>query len=253
MPAKHFVTSLQKGLQVLTCFDRLHSRLTVSDVARLTGSTPASARRSLLTLQDLGYLASDGKHFWMQPRCLEVAHAYLSSRPIPSLAQPLLDALSERTRESATLAKLLDDHAIIIARSTARRSLAVGLGIGSRLPAYCSALGRVLLSGLPDDELRRRLEAMPRPALTPHTVTGIDDLLALVRACRVDGYSSSDQELEIGVRSMAVPVFNRAGTMTAGLSIVVRADRMSMSECRDAFLPALLRAQARLRPQLFQD
>ena len=79
MSTKHFVTSLQKGLQVLTCFDRLHSRLTVSDVARLTGSTPASARRSLLTLQDLGYLASDGKNFWMQPRCLEVAHAYLSS------------------------------------------------------------------------------------------------------------------------------------------------------------------------------
>lgn len=253
MPAKHFVTSLQKGLQVLTCFDRLHSRLTVSDVARLTGSTPASARRSLLTLQDLGYLASDGKHFWMQPRCLEVAHAYLSSRPIPSLAQPLLDALSERTRESATLAKLVDDHAIIIARSTARRSLTVGLGIGSRLPAYCSALGRILLSGLPDEELRRRLAAMPRPAITPHTVTGVDELLAIVRACRADGYSTSDEELEIGVRSMAVPVFNRAGVMTAGLSIVVRADRMGMGECREAYLPALRRAQARLRQQLFQD
>lgn len=253
MAGKHFVTSLHKGLQTLTCFGRLHSRLTVSEVARLTGSTPASARRSLLTLTDIGYLASDGKHFWMLPRSLEVAHAYLSSRPIPSIAQPLLDALSERTRESATLAKLLDGDAIIIARSTARRSLSAGLGIGSRLPAHCSALGRVLLSSLPDDEVRLRLDAMPRRAFTPHTVTGIDEVLAIVRACRADGYATSDEELEIGVRSLAVPVFNRAGAMTAGLSIVVRADRMGMGECREAFLPGLLRAQAKLRQQLFQD
>src|SRR5215469_18823154 len=101
MSQKNFVNSLEKGLAVLTCFGRQYSRLTLSDVARLTEVSPASARRSLLTLQTLGYLDSDGKHFWMLPRALLVAHAFLASRPTPSLAQPLLDALSERTRESA--------------------------------------------------------------------------------------------------------------------------------------------------------
>ena len=123
MPDKNFVASLQKGLDELTCFARPHPRLSVTEVAQPTGSTPASARRSLMTLQSLGYLESDGKRFWMQHKCLLVANAYLSSRPTPSIAQPFLDALSDRTRESASLGKLLDGDAIIIARSTARRSL----------------------------------------------------------------------------------------------------------------------------------
>jgi DNA-binding IclR family transcriptional regulator len=109
------------------------SKLTLSEVARLTGSSPASARRSLHTLHALDYLESDGKRFWVAPRALLVAHAYLASRPTPQLAQPLLDSLAERTRQSASLGKLLDDDVIIIARSTARRSLSTGLGIGSRL------------------------------------------------------------------------------------------------------------------------
>jgi IclR family pca regulon transcriptional regulator len=166
---KDFVASLEKGLDVLTCFGRDAAKLTLSEVARLTGRAPASARRSLHTLLALGYLESDGKRFWVAPRALLVAHAYLSSRPTPQLAQPLLDALSERTRESASLGKLLDDDVIIIARSTARRSLSTGLGIGSRLPAYCSAIGRVLLAGLPPAEAARRGRALERGARTPRT------------------------------------------------------------------------------------
>lgn len=131
--SKDFVASLEKGLDVLTCFNRQNAKLTLSEVARLTGSSPASARRSLLTLHALDFLESDGRRFWLGPRVLLVAHAYLASRPTPQLAQPLLDALSERTRQSASLGKLQDDDVIIIARSTARRSLSTGLGIGSRL------------------------------------------------------------------------------------------------------------------------
>src|SRR3954466_6177856 len=116
---KDFVTSLQKGLDVLTSFSRQHSKLTLSEVARLTGSSPASARRSLHTLLALDYLESDGKRFWVAPRALLVAHAYIASRPTPQLAQPLLDALAERTRQSASMGKLLDEDVIIIARSTA--------------------------------------------------------------------------------------------------------------------------------------
>jgi IclR family pca regulon transcriptional regulator len=252
-PDKDFVASLQKGLEVLSCFGRQHSRLTVSEVARLTDSSPASARRSLLTLRTLGYLDSDGKRFWMLPKTLLIAHAYLASRPTPSLAQPLLDALSERTRESASLGKLLGDDAIIIARSTARRSLSTGLGIGSRLPAYCSALGRVLLASLPPEEAEQRVRAMPRRRLTPQTVTDADEVLDLIARCREEGYAGSDGELELGVRSMAVPVYDRSGSTVAAMSIAVRAERMTFAEFRDAFLPALRRARTTLAGRLYPE
>ncbi len=251
MNQKNFVNSLEKGLAVPTCFGRQYSRLTLSDVARLTEVSPASARRSLLTLQALGYLDSDGKHFWMLPRALLVAHAFLASRPTPSLAQPLLDALSERTRESASLGQLLDDHAIIIARSTARRSLSTGLGIGSRLPAYCSAMGRVLLAGMPPAEAARRVRGMKRERLTVDTVVETSAILALVAQTRERGFASNSGELEIGVRSMAVPVRNRAGEVFAAMSIAVRVERMSLDEFRDAFLPALLRSRDTLEKKLF--
>lgn len=248
---KNFVASLQKGLEVLTCFGRQHSRLTVSEVARLTGCSPASARRSLLTLQALGYLDSDGKRFWMLPRALLVAHAYLSSRPMPSIAQPLLDALSERTRESASLGQLLDNDAIIVARSTARRSLSTGLGIGSRLPAYCSALGRALLAGLPPAEALARVRGMKRVALTPQTVHSVPRVIELLERCRAEGYATNDGELEIGVRSMAVPVRDQQGQVVAAMSIAVRVERMNMSELREAFLPMLNRARDTLAARLF--
>lgn len=251
MQDKNFVVSLQKGLDVLTCFGRQNGRLTVSAVARLTGVSPASARRSLLTLQTLGYLDSDGKNFWMLPRCLLVAQAYLASRPTPSLAQPLLDALSERTRESASLGTLIDDDAIIIARSTARRSLSTGLGIGSRLPVYCSAMGRVLLASMTPEEAARRVHGMARPRLTAGTVVDASLVLKLVERCRADGYATNDGELEIGVRSMAVPVSDRAGNSVGAMSIAVRAERMTMVEFREAFLPSLQRARTTLATRLF--
>ena len=250
---KDFVASLEKGLDVLGCFSRQHAKLTLSEVARLTATSPASARRSLSTLRTLGYLDSDGKRFWLAPRVLLLANAYLTSRPTPGLAQPLLDALSERTRQSASLGKLVGEDVIIIARSTARRSLTTGLGVGSRLPAYCSALGRVLLASLPAEEARRRLRAMDRPALSASTVHELDAVLEQVERCRRDGWARSDGELESGVRSMAVPVSNRAGATVAALSISVRAERLSMSEFRDAFLPQLLVARDTLAERLHAE
>ncbi|HZF86158.1 MAG TPA: IclR family transcriptional regulator C-terminal domain-containing protein [Burkholderiaceae bacterium] len=253
MADRNFVASLDKGLQVLGCFGRQHTRLTVSEAARLTGVTPASARRSLLTLQTLGYLDSDGKHFWMLPRALLIAHSYLASRAAPALAQPLLDALSERTRESASLGKLLDDDAIIIARSTARRSLSIGLGIGSRLPAYCSAIGRVLLASLPPAEAERRVRAMPRQPLTARSVYELRPVLARVARCREQGFAGSDGELELGVRSMAVPVHDRSGGLVGAMSIAVRAERMDFAEFQEAFLPALRKAASSLGARLYPE
>lgn len=251
MQDRNFVESLRKGLDVLTCFDRRHTRLTLSEVARLTNSTPASARRSLGTLVQLGYLGSNGKLFWMLPKSLLVAYSFLSSRPMPALAQPLLDALSERTRESASLGALLEDDAIIIGRSTARRSLSTGLGIGSRLPVYCSAIGRVLLSGLPREEARARLSAIERLPLTSRTAVAMDDLLRVLDLCRESGWSFSDGELELGVRSMAVPVRDPEGKTIAAMSIAVRAERVGMSEFKDVFLQPLIRARNELEKKMY--
>lgn len=250
---KNFVASLQKGLDVLGCFGRQHGKLTLSEVARLTGTSPASARRSLHTLHALDYLESDGKRFWVAPRVLLLAHAYLTSRPTPQLAQPLLDALSERTRQSASLGKLVGEDVVIIARSTARRSLSTGLGIGSRLPGYCSALGRVLLASLSPEEAGRRVRAMERVPLTRTTIYEADEVLAEVDRCRREGWARSDGELELGVRSMAVPVYDRSGATVAGLSISVRAERMTMREFRDAFLQPLVKARDTLAQRLHAE
>jgi IclR family pca regulon transcriptional regulator len=250
MPDKNFVESLRKGLEVLTCFDRRHTRLTLTEVSRRIDVTPASARRSLATLVELGYLDSDGKLYWMLPKALLVAYSYLSSRPMPALAQPLLDALSEKTRESASLGTLLDEDAIIIGRSTARRSLSAGLGIGSRLPVYCSAIGRVLLAGLPAPEAKARLLAVERARLTSQTVVDQHALMGILEACRATGWSYSDGELELAVRSMAVPVRDPQGQTIAAMSIAVRAERLGMGEFRDAFLQPLLRARNELEKKL---
>lgn len=250
---KTFVSALKKGLEVLTCFGRDASKLTVSEVARLTGSTPASARRAMHTLLALGFLESDGKRFWMGARALLIAHAYLTSRPTAQIAQPVMEALAERTRESSSLGKLLDGDVIILSRSITRSTLATGLGIGARLPAYCSAMGRVLLASLPREEAARKLRAMERIRLTPRTTCGVDELLALVDECRERGWAYSDEELELGVRSIAVPIVDRSGHTVAGLSISVRAERMGLSEFRERMLPHLLKARDSLAVRLMAE
>lgn len=149
---------------------------------------------------------------------------------MPQLAQPLLVALSERTRESASLGMLLGDDVVIVARAIARRSLSTGLAIGSRLPSYCSALGGVLLAAFEPLEARRRVDQMQRAALTPRTLWRSNDVVAEVARCREQGWSESDEELGLGVRSMAIPVFDRAGDTVGAMSIAVQADRMTMAE-----------------------
>jgi len=251
--SRDFVASLQKGLEVLTCFGPGAAKLTLSEVARMTGTSPPSARRSLLTLVALQYLESDGKRFWVTPRALLLARAYLSSRPTPQLAQPLLDALSERARESATLGTLMDEDVIVIAKSTARRSLSVGIGIGSRLPAYCSALGRALLASLPPVDSERQVRAMQMVPLTPRTIYRLDEVLALIAQCREQGWAGSDGELEEGVRSIAVPVPDPDGRVVAALSISVRAERMTFGEFRAGLLPTLIKARDSLASRLVRE
>lgn len=235
---------LVKGLRLIEAFDSEHARMTQSEAALRVGISPAAARRCLLTLCDIGYAQTDGKHFWLGHGALRVAHAYAASTRLPRLLQPALDALNERTRESASLSVLDGDAAVIAARSTARRTMRVGLGVGSRLPLYCSAAGRVLLAPLPREQGEKLVQATPMARLTPHTVVTLAGLRQVLQACRDQGYAACDEEIELGVRSIAIPLYNQTGAMVAAMSLSTRAERMTTSEMVRQFLPAMLRSQA---------
>ncbi len=243
---RDFVASLAKGLKVLLCFDRKHARLSLSEVARLTGYTPAAARRLLMTLEELDYLHSDGRRFWVAPRALLLARPYLTSRAAPQVAQPILDKLADRTRQSASLGVLLDNEVLIIARSTGRRTLSTGLGIGSRLPVFCSALGRAMLSRLSAEEALDHLAAAPMDPWTPKTVDNLASAVESVERCRRQGWGECDEELELGVRSIAIPISNASDRTIAALSLSVRAERMTMDAFRLTHLSAIEEARDEL-------
>lgn len=242
------MAALEKGLAVIECFDAAHEKLTIADVARATELSRAAARRCLLTLTRIGYAEFDGKFFRLTPRVLRLGHAWLASSALPQLVQPFLERLSEETHESSS-ASLLDGHEIVyIARSAQRRIMSVGLSVGSRLPAFCTSMGRVLLAALPPDEARERILAGRPRALTPHTVTEPERIMIALAAAREQGYSVVDQELELGLISMALPLANARGETVAAFNISGQVQRTSAEEMVAQFLPRMRSMQAMLRP-----
>lgn len=247
---KDLIAGLAKGLDLIEAFDSAHTRLTQSEAARRTGISPAAARRSLLTLCEMGYVKTDGKLFWLDHGILRLAYAYASSTRMPRLLQPALDALSNRTRESASVVVLHGTDVLVAARSTAQRSLTVGLGVGSRLPLHCSATGRVLLAALAPTEREALLRHVKMAKLTTHTVTDLAMLKKLIKACKDNGYALSNEEIELGVRSLAVPLYDSRQETIGALSISSRADRMTGQDMVTKLLPVLLRTQAWARSRL---
>ncbi|MFM0129283.1 IclR family transcriptional regulator domain-containing protein [Paraburkholderia sediminicola] len=237
---------LEKGLSIIEAFGMKKGPLTVTQAADITGHTKGSVRRSLLTLCRLGYATQDGYSFVLAPRALRLGYAYVVSDPLTKVAQPILEITSERTQESTSIAVLDLQDAVFVARSTHRRSLSSGLGVGSRLPAYCSATGRVLLSGRPPAEVRFMLNRMARPALTPHTLTTITSIMKEIEFVGRHGYAIIDEELEIGIRSIAVPIRNARGEMVAAMSLSVSTSRMTREGAVEHLLPELERARRHL-------
>ena len=218
-PGDSYVQSFARGLQVIRSFSADAPRQTLTQVADRSELTRAGARRILLTLQSLGYVESDGKLFSLTPRILDLGFAYLSSMPIWNLAEPIMEALVDEVKESCSAAVLESTDIIYVLRVPTHKIMSISLGVGSRLPAYCTSLGRVLLAGLPDDEVLSRLQASDRQALTRHTLTDARELLAKVQATRKQGWSLVNQELEEGLVSLAAPVTNREGRTVAALNI----------------------------------
>lgn len=242
------MAALEKGLAVIECFDAAHDKLTIAEVARATELSRAAARRCLLTLTRIGYASFDGKFFTLTPRVLRLGHAWLASAALPQLVQPFLERLSEETHESSS-ASLLDGHEIVyIARSAQRRIMSVGLSVGTRLPASCTSMGRVLLAARDPADARARILAGKPRALTPRTVTDPDRLAEILAAVRAQGYCIVDQELELGLISIAMPLINARGEVVAAFNLSGQVQRSSAEEMAERFLPGMRQLQALLRP-----
>jgi IclR family pca regulon transcriptional regulator len=241
-PGDSYVQSFARGLEVIRSFSAQAPRQTLTEVAGRAGLTRAGARRILLTLQTLGYVESDGRLFSLTPRILDLGFAYLSSMPIWNLAEPVMEALVDQVKESCSAAALDGTDIVYVLRVPTHKILSIGLGVGSRLPAYCTSMGRMLLAGLPDEEVARRLHASRRETLTRHTVTDVDALLARVQQARRQGWCLVNQELEEGLVSIAAPVSGRGGRKVAALNISGQANRTSPKLMQESMLPALLDA-----------
>ena len=236
--------SLERGIAVIQVFSQEHPALTLSEVARLTNITRATARRILLTLEKLGHVHSDGRLFSLTPRVLSLGWAYLASLNVPELALPLMEDLVERTKESCSMATLDPPDIVYVARVPTRRIMTVTLGIGARLPAHATSMGRVLLAGLPDDDLERFLEETPLHRFTDKTITDPSELRAAVIESREQGWALVDQELELGLRSVAAPVTRLPSATVAAINVSAAAQRVSVDEFHERFLPALLETAA---------
>jgi len=245
-----FMTSLARGLHVIRAFAGVDRRLTIADVSRATGLTRAVVRRCLYTLRELGYAATDGRTYFLQPRILNLGYAYLSTAAMPIAAQPVLEEMSETLGEASSVAMLDDGAVVYVARAATKRIMSVTLGVGSRLPAYCTALGRVLLSQLSEDQVTAELAKVDFVSHTKHTVTSRKKLEEIISQVRAEGFALNDQELEIGLRSIAVPVRNVVGTVVAAMNVSTQASRVSRRELLDRCLPILQAASERLGSQL---
>lgn len=249
---KDYVQSLVRGLEVIRAFSQYTPRMTLSEVAQHTGLTRAAARRFLLTLAREGYAETDGKLFALRPKVLELGFAYLSSLPMWEVAQPVMRDVVNRLQESCSLSVLDGEDIVYVARVPTARVMTIGLSIGSRLPAYCSSMGRVLLAGLPPAELAAFYDRVRIEKRTPRTVATMVALKEAVEVARRQGWALVDQELEMGLRSIAVPVRNRRGEVLAALNVSTHEGRSSLDTMTTGFLPVLLDAAQRISAALPQ-
>ncbi|MDL2405969.1 IclR family transcriptional regulator [Rhizobium calliandrae] len=245
-----FVSGFAKGLKTIEAFGETRQKLSIAEASKLTGLDRATVRRSLLTLAELGYADYDGKFFTLTPKILRLGHAYLAATPLPTIIQPYLDQLAERAGHNASASVLDGTEVVYIARASQRRVMSINLTPGSRLPAYCASMGRVLLSALPENEARAVLARTELRANTPYTKTDPEELMAEFRRVRDEGYAVIDQELEIGLCSIAVPVTNDRGQTVAAINIGAPAAYVVAADLAERYLPLLRETQAMLRQVL---
>ncbi len=245
-PGDTYVQSFARGLAVLRSFGAEAPAQTLTDVAARTGLTRAGARRILLTLHSLGYVSSEGRLFRLTPKVLELGFAYLRSLPVWSQAQPVMEELVHDLRQSSSAAVLDGDEIVYVLRVPAHKIMSINLGLGSRLPAYCSSMGRVLLAGLPPKQLKERVQAMVLEPYTPATIVDPGQLLTAIAQVREQGWCIVVEELEPGLVSLAAPVRDHSGRVVAAINISGHAKSMTPEHLQSTCLPKLLEAASRI-------
>lgn len=249
---RDYVASLARGLEVICAFTRDKPTMTLSDVAKATGMSRATARRLLLTLVREGYAEKRERDFSLRPKVLQLGYSALASVGILDVVQPVMNALSQRTQESIYTAVLTGDDVTYLARSTPDRVISVSINIGNRLPAYAVSTGRVLLAGESDAALERYFARLTLEKHTTNTVRTIKQLRAVIEETRELGYSLVDEELEVGVRSLSVPIYDAAGHVIAALNACCPSMRFNVEDMREKLVPEL-RAAAQSINERFQQ
>jgi IclR family pca regulon transcriptional regulator len=249
-PERDYVQSLSRGLTVLQAFNAERPAMTLADMSRATGLTRATARRLLHTLVTLGYVCTDGRTFELTPRVLDLGFAYVSSLQLPDIAQPFMEALSDRVHESVSASVLDGSQIVYVARVNTQRIMGISLAIGSRLPAAWTSMGRVLLAGLTEPHLEQFFDSLTVAAPTAQSITDLDALRSEVDAVRNQGYALVDQELEVGIRSVAAPLRDRRGRTLAAINVGTHAARVTLKELRSVILPELINTARSIESQL---
>ena len=242
------MATLAKGLAVLGCFGKQRPAMTLSEAALAANVSRATARRILRTLAELGYVEQRGREFSLSPNILQLGFAYLATQNWIERAVPLMKDLSERVRESCSAAILQGTEIVYVARVPTRRIMSVGISVGSRLPAFHTAVGRVQLGFLDPSEVWRRLKSLRLEPMTPSTITDLQALFERIRDDHAQGFSIVDEELERGLRAIAVPIVDRQGEVVAALNLSTHSTRMTRNEMRDRFLPELRAVAAQIAP-----
>lgn len=236
---KEFMATLAKGLAVLGAFGKERPAMTLSEAATATNVSRATARRILRTLAELGYVTQDGRQFALSPNVLELGFSYLATQSWIERAQPLLKELSEKLHETCSASILQGSEIVYVARVPTRRIMSAVLSVGSRLPAFHTSMGRIQLGFLDEAEIWRRLRAQRIEAYTPSTITDLQALFDRIKEDHAQGFSIVDEELERGLRSIAVPVLDRSGQAVGAINVSTHSVRTTRNEMRDVFLPAL--------------
>jgi IclR family pca regulon transcriptional regulator len=244
-----FVQSLERGLVVIRALSAPDPQ-TLSDVARATGLSRAAARRFLLTLERLGYVSQEHGRFALTPQVLQLGYAYLSSLTLPDVAQPHLARLVELVHESSSVSVLDGGEVVYVARVPTRRIMTVAINVGTRFPAHATSMGRVLLAGLPAPARAATLDAVAFEAITPATITAREALEQELDRIAEQGYAVVDQELEVGLRSIAAPIRDGGGAVVAAVNLSVHASTMTPAEMRERLQPPLRETAAAIERDL---
>lgn len=245
-PGREFVQGLERGFAVIKAFSGEAPALTITDVAARTGLTRAVARRYLLTLEELGCIVHHGSQFRLTPRILDLGFTYLGTIDVPGIAQPIMEKVVDKLRESCSVSVLDGHDCVYVARVAAKRIMSINLVVGSRLPAHATSMGKVLLAHLAPQELDAYFATAPLQRLTKRTICDETTLRRVLSGVKDRGWAFADQESEDGVRTVAAPLFDRSHKLRAAINVSAHAARTSMKELRQAYLPVLLDAAGQI-------